>query len=970
MLSFFKKRDPWGNGYSIWVLALLLFAVPFLVTTLKRIEMRNDVEAWLPENDPQAILLGWYRDNFPVQDRLFLSWDGSSVDDPRVELLAARLEGYMDSKGIARRGSPYIEEVLTPHEALKQMIRHNIEMDEAVSRLRGLLIGHGALKVRLSDLGKEKPGQIQKEIIRRVQQELQLDVSILPAVTLWEPPLEFEQYADIKQRPPGTKLDDENHSPQEQEEDLSEEEDVPALDYPEHDFQLTWHGIHPESATAKQVREILASIMSRPGKQNPQGTPLVEESFFSAGTPVALVVTLSEAGEADGPAAFEDMQNIAKECFIDLDSLHMGGRPVGEATLNQEVAKASYNPAAPWYFRSLMALSALVSFLLAFVVLRSFRLGLLVLTVSLYATLLTIALIPLTGSTMNMVLIVMPTLLSVLSLSGSIHLASYWKHAAHVDMKNSIVDAIRMAAQPCILASATTAIGLASLMTSPLNPVKDFGFFAAIGCGVALFFVLLVLPALMQLWPGKPPKEHEVDGKYWKKLARGLIRYSAPVSLACLALLAFGVYGLQFFRSETKVIRYFPKDSRILADYWFLEDHVIGISTVDTIVRFDEEAQSELKFMERMEIVREITGKIRNHPEITGAISLADFQKKIEKPIKKEGDRGFTRRSILYNKRSNILQRRIAEGEIEAANSLFTITRVDSPSPIDGEPNLSNQGDELWRISAQAYVMADNDYRLLMDELNDITQSVLKFHPGSNHTVTGMVPVFLRTQKALLESLIKSFGLAFAVIAIVMIVLLKNPIAGLIAMLPNLLPIGFVFGLISFMGQRIDIGTMITASVALGIAVDGTLHLLTWYREGLKMGKTKEESIELALGHCAPAMWQTSFIVALGLLVLAPASLLMISRFGVLMAALVGAALLADIIFLPALLAGPLGNLIKNTIRSELNSKQLNPQVVEAIPDELAIEIEGKEDSQRKPSMPAPHLAIAQPPQSSSANSK
>ncbi len=966
MLSFFKKRDPWGNAYSIWVMAVLLFAAPFLITALKQIEMQNDVETWLPEKDPQAVLLRWYRDIFPTQDRLFLTWDDSYVDDPRVELLAAKLEGYVDSKGVSRRGSSYIEEVLTPREALKQMARHNLELDEAVTRLRGLLIGHGALKVRLTKLGKEKPGQIQKEIIKRVQEELQLDISVLPAVSIWEPPLEFEQFAEIKQRPPGSKNKENANA---EEEDLSEEEEFPPLEYPPHDFQLTWHGVHPDSETAKKVHEILATIKSRPSNQNPEGTPLIEKSFFSPGTPAALVITLTEkTGKAGYLDAFNDIRNIAKECFIDVDSIHMGGRPVGEATLNQEVAKASFDPSAPWYFRSLMGLSALVSFLLAFIMLRSFRLGLLVLTVSLYATLLTIALIPLTGSTMNMVLIVMPTLLSVLSLSGAIHLASYWKHAAHRDMENSIVDAIRMAAQPSILASATTAIGLASLMTSPLNPVKDFGFFAAIGCGVALFFVLLVLPSLMQLWPGKPPEEHEVDGRHWKKLARGLVRFSTPVSLGCLAMLLFGIYGLQFFRSETKVIRYFPKDSRILADYWFLEDHAIGISTVDTIVRFDEEAQSELKFLERMEIVREITEKIRNHHEITGAVSFADFQKKIEKPVKKEGERGFTRKSILYNKRSNILRKRVASGEFEAAKALFTIAETDTPSPIEGDPNLSNQGDELWRISAQAYVMADNDYGLLMSELNEISQSVLKFHPGSNHTVTGMVPVFLRTQKALLESLVKSFGLAFVVIAVVMIVLLKNPFAGLIAMLPNLLPICFVFGLISFMGQRIDIGTMITASVALGIAVDGTLHLLTWYREGLKSGKSKEDSIELALGHCAPAMWQTSSIVALGLIVLAPASLLMISRFGILMAALVFAALLADIVFLPALLAGPLGSLIKKTVKIKTDSVPDDSEVDGKIPNDLAIEIERNEDPQ--PSMPAPHLAIVQPSNSGSMNPK
>jgi uncharacterized protein len=135
-----------------------------------------------------------------------------------------------------------------------------------------------------------------------------------------------------------------------------------------------------------------------------------------------------------------------------------------------------------------------------------------------------------------------------------------------------------------------------------------------------------------------------------------------------------------------------------------------------------------------------------------------------------------------------------------------------------------------------------------------------------------------------------------------------------ITMLPNLLPVGVVFGLISWGGIPVDIGTMITASVALGIAIDGTLHLLTWFRDGLRRGMSREDAIALGLAHCGPAMWQTSAAIGLGLLMLITAELLLISRFGWLMAALIGAALLADIVFLPALLSGPLGTLIaRNT---------------------------------------------------------
>ncbi|WP_296452405.1 MMPL family transporter [Rubinisphaera sp.] len=955
MLKFFNKKDPWGNGLSVWVLAALLFATPFIITTLKQVEMKNEVEAWLPERDPQAVLLDWYGENFPVKDRLFVSWDDSTLNDARTELLAARLEGYVDSKGVERRGSPYVEDVLTPRESLRQILDQGIEDDQALKTLGGLLLGHGALKVKLTELGHEKQEFIEQEIVRRAQEELNLNVEIIPAVKQWQPSLKFSEFAEIRQK----KADTEEFY-EEDEERLDT-----ILEVPEHDFQVTWHLITPDADLTTQVQTLIESITSRPSRAYPNGDPLIAETFFSTGAPISLVVTFTEAGQADRSAALADVAAVAKDSFIPEEAFHMGGRPVGSARLNEEVAKSNYDPDAPIYMRSVVGTSALVSFLLAFLMLRSFRLGILVLTVSGYATLFTVMLVPLTGSSMNMVLIVMPTLLSVLTLSGAIHLASYWKHAAWEDPQNAVIKAVKMAAQPCILASATTAIGLASLMTSTLNPVRDFGIYAATGCIISLVFVLFVLPALMQLWPGKPPEEHESDGKYWRLLADGLYRYSSLVTIVCLGLFAFGLYGLTYFKSETKVIRYFPEDAPIMRDYWFLEDNVIGINTVDTVVRFDQAAQENMQFLERLEVVRQITEKIRAHHEITGALSLADFQEPTEPPAE---DASFLVKA-RYNKRSNAFEDKIKEGELPEAESLLTVAKTDADWTVPGDKKLSETGDELWRVSAQAYVMADNDYGQLMNELDEISQSVLKFHAGTHHVVTGMVPVFLRTQEALLESLIRSFGMAFAIIAVVLIAVLKNPIAGLLTMLPNLMPVAFCFGTLSIMGQRVDIGTMITASVALGIAVDGTLHLLTWFKQGIILGKTRKEAIELGLSHCAPAMWQTSAIVAIGLLMLFPAPLLMISRFGILMAALIAAALIADIVFLPALLAGWLGTIIENSVKKASQTGKNSDLTNSRQSAESNEEAELEAPESRQSSLSTPHLKVVTAKATESSNS-
>jgi predicted RND superfamily exporter protein len=485
--------------------------------------------------------------------------------------------------------------------------------------------------------------------------------------------------------------------------------------------------------------------------------------------------------------------------------------------------------------------------------------------------------------------------------------ANYWKHAACKNGATAISETIRTCRTPCFLASLTTAIGLISLCTSSLTPVRDFGIYAAAGTIISLGVVLYCLPALLQIWPGKPPAEHELDHPGWRMLGRGLTTWPVLQSLVSIAVCAACSYGLMKFRTETKVIRYFPEKARIAQDYWFIETYLAGIMPVETIIRFDAQSQKDTNFVQRMEVVRQIQERLRANSEITGSLSLADFLP-VSEPLAE--DAGILTRTRYY-KRANLIQQKIRDGEIRAARTFYNMAGTAHDLNDKGDHRLNEAGDELWRITSQVAIMTDNDFAEVLADVNNISQDVLKLHPGSVHTITGTVPLFLRTQRAVLHSLISSFGLAFVLILIVFVVMLKNFWAGLVAMIPNIMPITVVFGCISWGGLKVDVGTMITASIALGIAVDGTLHYLTWVQLGMRLGQTRRQSIINALVHCGPAMWQTSLAVALGLLVLVPAELLLISRFGWLMASMIGVALLGDLVLMPQILAGPLGSLFE-----------------------------------------------------------
>lgn len=184
---------------------------------------------------------------------------------------------------------------------------------------------------------------------------------------------------------------------------------------------------------------------------------------------------------------------------------------------------------------------------------------------------------------------------------------------------------------------------------------------------------------------------------------------------------------------------------------------------------------------------------------------------------------------------------------------------------------------------------------------------------------TGIVPIVYKAQRALLQSLIESIGLAFVMIAIVMMILLRdwnsrirwnnllNIRGGMICMIPNVFPVVIVFGAMGLLGIEVDIGSMMTASVAMGIAVDDTIHFMNWYRRGLAIGMTRKEAIKDAYGRVATAMTQTTLIAGLGLAAFALSTFTPTQRFGVMMLVLLSMALVGDLVLLPAILASPLG---------------------------------------------------------------
>ena len=245
---------------------------------------------------------------------------------------------------------------------------------------------------------------------------------------------------------------------------------------------------------------------------------------------------------------------------------------------------------------------------------------------------------------------------------------------------------------------------------------------------------------------------------------------------------------------------------------------------------------------------------------------------------------------------------------------------------------------------------------------NQLTAMQAKRNEGLETDVatiyTGIIPIVYKAQNQLLKSLVNSIALAFVMIAGVMMLLLRdwrgpfnagnllNIPGGALSMLPNIFPVLIVFGALGHLGRKVDIGSMMTASVAMGVAVDDTIHFLNWYRKGLAQGLRRVEAIRLSYDRVATAMTQTTLIGGLGLSAFALSTFTPTQAFGVLMLFLLVAALVGDLIFLPALLASPLGKFFGKEIPlEEVEAMRLAAEKDLDASDDVAIRVVSQHDN-------------------------
>lgn len=591
------------------------------------------------------------------------------------------------------------------------------------------------------------------------------------------------------------------------------------------------------------------------------------------GETTCAVIALAAVGDDERIAAVESLQQMAvQECNVPEDEVRLAG----EAVVNVAIDVESQEAVDRWMFYS-----AVVAFAVAWLSLRNFKLALIVFVIANLCMAVCEATIYVTGGTMNLLVVIVPVLIYVLAMSTSVHLVNYYKDAVLTRGKAGAAwQAVRMGWIPCVISAVTTALGLGSLCVSHLIPVRQFGFYAATGVLVSLALILLWLTSTLDTFPIRVKEVPDSSRivRFREGVVSRIIHYHWWLIGFVLLLMAFLSAGVPNIQTEAKPARFLSQSSRWWRDINWFEANLGDINKVEILLEFPKDDED---FLHRMNRVRDVEREVRTLEFVSTTKSVWTYSPALPPGSRTRGH----------------LKKYLLERFLERQRGAF------SSSGYLG----STEEKEIWRITASVTSVTSENFSRFMKRIRQQVETSFEEEQAPPFRLTGAVPMIFAAQEELLTALITSFALAFGLIAIVMMFVLRSFVAGFASMLPNVFPATVAFGIMGWSDTYVDVGSMMTASVALGIGVDDTIHFLVWFGRYRREGKPQQEAIKLAYEHCSAAILQTSLIVGLSLLVFYASSFRPVAQFGLLMCSLLAAALLGDLVLLPALLSTRLG---------------------------------------------------------------
>jgi len=508
-----------------------------------------------------------------------------------------------------------------------------------------------------------------------------------------------------------------------------------------------------------------------------------------------------------------------------------------------------------------------------------------IVVVSVIATLGTMALLDLP---ISMVTLVVPTFLVVVGVADSVHILTifYRRYAETGDKAKSISWALGHSGLAVLMTSLTTSAGILSFVTADVASIAHLGIVAPIGVMFAFFNTVILLPALLSLFPVKRPKQIPADraplvDRVLTGIGNFAVRRAWYVIGATVIMLGFSVYGMSLLRLSHNSLD------------WLGDEHPLNISTriVDKALRgsipleivIDTEKENGLydaQLIAKLDKSAQELQKYKRGPIFIGKVtSIATVLKEVNRALNENREEAY-----VVPDTNQLVAQELLLFEMSGSNDLEKMASTD------------------LRLARFTIMTPFNDAILYRDVLDDIRKHFDESHPGLKIRTTGVMALFINTIHNILASIAKSYTFALIVVTILMLLMLGRLSIGLLSMIPNLVPILAMFGSMVWLKIPFDMSTMMVGSFAIGLVVDNTIHFLHIFRKSHDETGDVKKAVQMTMTSTGRAILITTITLACGFFIFFAATMENTFNFGLLAGSTVLLAMVVDYFLAPALM--------------------------------------------------------------------
>jgi len=487
------------------------------------------------------------------------------------------------------------------------------------------------------------------------------------------------------------------------------------------------------------------------------------------------------------------------------------------------------------------------------------------------------------GLDINMISMVLPTIVVIVGVADAIHLLLH--HAERGGTGSDRRETIRSVAfilRPCLLTSLTTAVGFASLVTARTEVIRQLGVFAA--AGVLLAFVVTALLASAALTskrfaPRPTSVEHWWLSRALVRVCRASIAHRGWVLGMAGVLVLLGGYGISRVEVDTFSIGFLKKSHPTRVDSDRIEERFGFYVPLEFIV--EAHGPDGVRDPELLRRVDTWQRAMEADDRVSWTTALPDVVKRLNQVLVDDDPVHFT--------------------VPETPEALEQALLLYESDPDNDMVHLTDASQRRARITAGVQMTTAQGFIAVIADMQALGEQAL----GETATIrpSGYLPLYCQIIDYVVESQISSFTLAFVVIFVLMVAVMRSLKLGALSVMPNVFPIFLTLGVMGIAGIHLDLATVTIAAVVIGIVVDDTIHFLYRYRSELRSnGGDHELAAERTCATAGSAMTATTMILAAGFLTLCLAGVKSVIYFGLLTSIAMVAGLLGDLIILPALL--------------------------------------------------------------------